>query len=397
MLRPFRVVLRSWGLPVKLRPGQGRFRRDMTRSAAKRIQAGALAVLLQLGAANAGTVTLVTPIAYGTHLPGLGAPARELAKAIKECSNGALALDLKEPGDGTLPHEILDKVSDGKVDAGFSTPGFWAAKLPAASLFGGFPFGPDAKGYLAWLNKGNGRALHQEMYDQAKVNVHVIPCGFGGAEAGGWFAKEITSKKDIDGLRMRIFGLGARVISRIGAVPVLVPGSELIEAFKKGKIDAAEVYTPAVDRTLGLQEVAKRLYMPGWHQPATLFELLINKDRWAALGPENQALIETTCGERLQATLSETAILQSSALSALTNQDGVQLLPWPQDVLDALREAWGEIAQEEGIRDYFFKEVLADLEKFEARSHGGQDSKAQDAKAPNAKAPAAADHKPAAP
>jgi len=362
------------------------------------IPAALLAALLCGSLARADTVTLVTPIAYGTHLPGLGAPARQLARTLKERSSGMLELDLKEPGDGTLPHEILDKVSDGKVDAGFSTGGFWAAKLPAATLFGGFPFGPDAKGYIAWLNQGNGRALYQEMYDQAKVNVHVIPCGFGGAEAGGWFAKEIASKKDIEGLRMRIFGLGARVMARIGAVPVLVPGNDLAQAFKKRKIDAAEVYTPAVDRTLGLQEEVKRLYMPGWHQPATVLELLLNKDRWAALGPERQQLIETTCGERLQATLSESATLQASALAALTNQDGVQVLPWPDDVLEALREAWGEIAREEGVRDYFFKEVLQDIEKFEARSQSATNGGAANAAAAPApeSEPAAAGQEPAA-
>lgn len=329
------------------------------------IQAALLAVFLHASVAAADTVTLVTPMVYGTHLPGLGAPARQLAKALEERSKGTLRLDLKEPGDGTVPHEILDKVSDGKVDAGFATAGFWAAKVPAASLFGGYPFGPDAQGYLAWFNRGNGRALYQEMYDQAKVKVHVIPCGFGGAEAGGWFAKEITSKEDIQGLRMRIFGLGARVVSRLGAVPVLVPGSGLFQAFDDGKIDAAEVYTPAVDRTLGLQDVVKHLYMPGWHQPATVFELLINEERWATLGPERQALLETTCGERLQTTLSQSASLQASALAALTNQDGVRVLLWPDGVLEASREAWGEIAREEGVRDYFFKEVLEDIERFE--------------------------------
>ncbi|ODS03981.1 hypothetical protein AUC71_06530 [Methyloceanibacter marginalis] len=263
--------------------------------------------------------------------------------------------------------------------------------MPAASLFGGYPFGPDAKGYLAWFNRGNGRGLYQEMYDQARVKVHVIPCGFGGAEAGGWFAKEITAKKDLEGLRMRIFGLGARVMSRLGVVPVLVPGSGLIDAFKDGKIDAAEIYTPAVDRTLGLQEMVKHLYMPGWHQPATVFELLINQERWAKLGPERQALIETTCGERLQTTLSESATLQASALAALTNQDGVRVLPWPGGVLEALREAWGEIAREEGVRDYFFKEVLEDIERFQA---GAEQTRL--GPAPQAAQPAAAGQQPAA-
>lgn len=342
----------------------------MERRAALVIRAALLVALLHASnpAVAADALTLVTPVGYGTHLPGLGKPARDLARALKERSNGTLQLELKEPGQGTLPHEILDKVSDGKVDAGFATPGLWAAKVPAASLFGGFPFGPDARGYLAWFDRGNGRALQQEMYDQARLNVHVIPCAFGGAEAGGWFAKEITSKVDIEGLRVRIFGLGARVMSRLGAVPVLIPTSGLAAAFGKKKIDAAEVYTPAVDRTLGLQDEVKRLYMPGWHQPATVFELLINRDRWKALGAERQELVEAACREMLQKTLSESAGLQAAALSSLSNQDGVRVEPWPDDVLEALRAAWGEIVREEGVRYYFFKEVLEDIGKFKARA-----------------------------
>jgi TRAP-type mannitol/chloroaromatic compound transport system substrate-binding protein len=335
----------------------------------------ALAVALVLmpvkgQAAEDDTVTLVTPLTYGTYLPGLGKPARTLARALKERSGGTLVLNLKQPGDGTLPHEILDKVSDGKVDAGFATAGFWAAKVPAAPLFGGFPFGPDAKGYLAWFDHGNGRKLYQEMYDQAGLKVHVLPCAFGGAEAGGWFAKEIHAKKDLDGLRMRIFGLGARVMSRLGTVPVLVAGGDLKQAFEKGKIDAAELYTPAVDREEGIQDEVKLIYMPGWHQPATVLELLINKERWNALGPERQGLIETTCRELLQSSLGESAGLQAAALASMSTKDGVRVLPWPEGVLDALREAWAEVAKEEGIRDYFFKEVLEDMKKFQASAAG---------------------------
>lgn len=358
------------------------------------LRAFALAAFLLAGplGAAAETVTLVTPVAYGTHLPGLGKPAMTLARTLKSRSARTLVLDLKEPGDGTLPHEILDKVSDGKVDAGFATAGFWAAKLPSATLFGGFPFGPDAKRYLAWFDRGNGRKLYQEMYDQAKLNVHVIPCAFGGAESGGWFAEEIDSKKDIDGLRMRIFGIGARVMSRLGAVPVLVPGSLLAGAFKQGKIDAAELYTPAVDATQGLQEVVKIVYMPGWHQPETVLELLINKNRWDGLSSKQQELIESACHDLLQSTLAESAGLQAAALASLSSKYSVRVLPWPDDVLDGLREAWDEIAKEEGTRDYFFKEILADLEKFESGASGAGSSPAP---APQADAPAASGPTPA--
>lgn len=323
------------------------------------------ALLASLPAAGE-TGTFITPIAYGTHVPGLGEPALSLARTLKERSEGAVVLDLQEPGYGTVPHEILDKVSDGKVDAGFATASFWAAKLPAAPLFGGFPFGPDASGYLAWFESGNGRALYQEMYDQAKLKVHVIPCGFGGAEAGLWSTKEIKKTKDIEGLRVRIFGLGARVMSQLGAVPVLLAGGQLPKAFERGQIAAAEFYTPAVDRAQGLQEAVKRIYSPGWHQPATVLEFLVNKDRWEALTKAQQSLIEETCHDMLLSTRVESASLQAAALASFSTEDNVRIVPLPDDVLGDLRAAWGEIAREEGTRDYFFKEVLEDISKFRA-------------------------------
>jgi TRAP-type mannitol/chloroaromatic compound transport system substrate-binding protein len=330
------------------------------------------ALMLLLGPssvrAETASVVLVTPLAYGTHLPGLGDSATKLAKLIRERSLNALQLDLKQPGDGTNPDEILDKVSDGKVDAGFSTASFWAAKLPAAALFAGFPFGPDAKTYLDWFDSGNGRSLYQEMYDHAGVKVHVIPCAFGGAEPGGWFAKEIKSKDDLKGLRMRIFGLGARVMSEAGATTVLIPGSKIAGAFDKKEIDAAELYTPAADLEQSFKDKVKLIYMPGWHQPETVLELLVNKDRWDGLAAEQRSLLDDVCKTMLQQSLADSARLQAEALAELTDKDGVRVLTWPDDVLAVFKEAWAKVAKDEGDRDYFFRAVLEDIDKFRNKS-----------------------------
>jgi TRAP-type mannitol/chloroaromatic compound transport system substrate-binding protein len=317
-------------------------------------------------AAGAEPVRLVTPLAYGTHLPGLGDSAAKLAKLVEERSAGALILDLKQPGDGTKPHEILDKVSAGIVDAGFATASLWAAKIPAASLFSGFPFGPDASEYLAWFERGNGRKLYQEMYDSAGLALHVMPCAFGGAESGGWFTKEIGIASDIKGLRMRIFGLGASVMSRLGATTVLMPGGDLAAAFAADKIDAAELYTPAVDEGQALKDRVKLIYVPGWQQPETVLELLINKDRWEKLSEPQRNTIGEACLANLKATLADNPALQARALANLTAMSGVWDEQWPGAVLSALRSAWGEIATEEGNQDYFFKTVLDDIAKFRA-------------------------------
>jgi TRAP-type mannitol/chloroaromatic compound transport system substrate-binding protein len=338
----------------------------------KRARALAMLVLpaaLATWPAAAEPVRLTMPVAYGTHLPGLGQPAASLAKLIKERSGGALVLELKQPGDGTEPQEILDKVASGAVDAGFATSSYWAAQLPPAALFSGYPFGPDADGYFAWFEQGNGRKLYQEMYDHAGLKVHVMPCAFGGAEAGGWFKKEITTPDDIKELRMRIFGLGGRVMARAGAATVLVPGGNILAAFDKGEIDAAELYPPAVDERQPLKDKVKLIYAPGWHQPETVMELIVNQERWAALSEHQRGLIEGACLATLQATLGETAKLQADALAKLAKA-GVKIEPWPQAVLAGLQAAWGEIAKEEGARDYFFRTVLDDIEKFLEKSQG---------------------------
>ena len=329
------------------------------------LAAGLLLVLRAGPGALSEPVRLVMPVVYGTHLPGLGEPAVRLAKLARQLSGGAIELDLKEPGDGTQPQEILDKVSQGSVDAGFATASFWAPRIPAAALFGGFPFGPDAKGYVDWFFAGNGRRLYQEMYDQTGFNVHVIPCAFGGAEASGWFAKEILKPDELKGLRMRSFGLVGRVMTHLGATTVLVPGGMLGYAFDKHQIDAAEFLTPAVDQRQRLQDHVKLIYMPGWHQPETVLELLINHDRWNALDDQQQTVLETACRATLLATLAESPRLQATALEELA-KDGVRVETWSDEMMKAFRRAWDEVAKEEGDRDEFFRTVLEDLEKFRA-------------------------------
>lgn len=49
-----------------------------------------------------------------------------------------------EPSKLVAPFEILDAVSSGKVNSGYTTAGYWAGSMPAASLFSSVPFGPEA-------------------------------------------------------------------------------------------------------------------------------------------------------------------------------------------------------------------------------------------------------------
>ena len=72
---------------------------------------------------------------------------------------------------------------------------------------------------------------------------------------------------------------------------------------------------PAIDTKLGFYKVAKFNYFPGWHQQATLFELLINKDVWENQMSERQRmLIETLCMASTLNTMAWTESIQAKVM-----------------------------------------------------------------------------------
>lgn len=314
-----------------------------------------------------GRVLLKTPIAFATNLPALGSPIVEVAERLNKISGGNIKMKVYEPGKLVAPPEILDAVSTGKVNSGYATAGYWQGKIPASALFSAVPFGPEASEYLAWLYYGNGRKLWQEMYDSYGYNVHNIPCAINAPETSGWFSKPIEKPEDLKGINMRFFGLGAKVMEKMGVGTVQLPGGEIFGALEKGAIDATEFSLPQIDQRLGFHKIVKYNYFPGWHQQATLHELLINKDTWNKLSPTQQEIIETTCKASITESLAEGEASQFEVL-AQSAEKGVELRYWNDTMLKAFKSSWDEVVVEQS-QNAFFKKVWDDMSQF----RGGYD------------------------
>ncbi|MEV8468959.1 TRAP transporter substrate-binding protein [Fluviibacterium sp. DFM31] len=322
------------------------------------------ASLIAAPAVAADKLLLKTPIAFSTALPGLGSPIPRVAEQLELMSGGTLKMKIYEPGKLVPPFEILDAVSSGKINSGYTTAGYWAGKIPAAPLFSAVPFGPEAGEYMAWLYYGNGRALYQEMYDQAGFNIHVIPCAIIAPETSGWFAKEINTPEDLDGLKMRFFGLGGKVMQKLGVATSLLPGGEIFPAMEKGAIDATEFSMPAIDARLGFHKLVKFNYFPGWHQQATVFELLVNKDVWNETNETHQAIIENTCKASMADSFAEGEAIQHDVLIDNVENNGVTIKQWSPEMLEIFRATWMEVAEEEAANDAYFAKVLNDMNEF---------------------------------
>jgi TRAP-type mannitol/chloroaromatic compound transport system substrate-binding protein len=328
------------------------------------VAAVAATAMVSAPAQAADKLLLKTPVAFSTALPGLGTPIVRVAKQLQVVSGGNIKMKVYEPGKLVPAFEILDAVSSGKINSGFATAGYWAGKIPAAPLFSAVPFGPEAGEYMAWLYYGNGEKLYQEMYDQAGYNVKVLPCTIIAPETSGWFAKEINKAEDLDGLKMRFFGLGGKVMQKLGVATSLLPGGDIFPALEKGAIDATEFSMPAIDQRLGFHKLVKYNYFPGWHQQATVFELLINKDVWNGLSETSQAQISVTCKAQMTESLAEGEAIQFAAMKKNVDENGVKLKVWSDEMLDTFRTTWNEVAKEEAKNNAFFAKVYGDLNTF---------------------------------
>lgn len=314
-------------------------------------------------ATAADRVMLKTPIAFGSHLPALGSSIVWVSEQLNLVSDGSIRMRLYEPDKLVNPAEILDAVASGKIDAGYATAGYWQGKMPAAALFSAVPFGPEAGEYMAWVYYGNGLSLYQEMYDEAGYNVKVLPCAMLSPETSGWFNKEINSADDLKGLNMRFFGLGGAVMEKLGVRTMQLPGGEIFGALEKGVIDASEFSQPAIDDMLGFSKVAKYNYFPGWHQQATLFELLINKDVWNGMSAGQQAMVDTTCKASMAQSIAEGEYSQFPVMEK-ARQKGVEIRYWNQDMLNLFEAKWEEVAAEKSAANPFFKKVWDDMTAF---------------------------------
>jgi len=299
--------------------------------------------------------------AYSGDLPQLGSLAKRASQNIWKVSNGQIEIKFFGPGTLVPSSEMFAAVASGVIDAAYSSPESWADKEPALQLFSGVPFGPSSGEYLAWVYFGGGQELLNEIYHPH--GIQSVLCGMIAPEASGWFRHSYTTPEDLLGLKMRTSGLGSKVLNKLGVETHTLQDEDIFLALENGKIDGAEFSMPAIDLKLGFHHLAGHYYFPGWHQPSSFFELIINKDRWDSLTITEQTQIETVCGDNIRYGLAEGEALQYDALKELTAK-GVTIKRWPVAILSALEDAWREVAIEESLTNSKFKDVWLSMSDF---------------------------------
>jgi TRAP-type mannitol/chloroaromatic compound transport system substrate-binding protein len=278
-------------------------------------------------------------------LPVLQEGCERLAKRVEEVSDGRIKIQVFAGGELVPPLESFQAVSDGTVEVGSGAAYYWAGKEPATQWFSAVPFGMNAQGMAAWFHGGDGLKLWEECY--AAFNLVPRPGGSTGVQMGGWFNKKINTIDDFKGLKMRIPGLGGKVLAKAGGTVVLLPGGEIFTSLERGVIDSTEWVGPLHDLRMGFWEAAKYYYYPGWHEPGTYLEYFFNKKAYESLPKDLQQILDAVCMENELWVLAQFEARNGAALQELITKHNVQLIQFPNDVLDSLRKLSQEVVEEE--------------------------------------------------
>ena len=296
------------------------------------------------------------------NFPGLGVAPEKFAKLVDEMSAGRLKVQVYGAGELVPGFEVFDAVSQGTVQMGHSGSYYWKGKIPASPIFGAIPFGMTATELNAWLHYGGGLALWEELYKPFGI----IPMAGGnsGAQFAGWFKKEIHSMEDLQGLKMRIPGLGGEVLKRAGAIPITLTGGEIFSSLQSGAIDATEWVGPYNDLAFGFYQAADYYYSSIWHEPGTGLEFLINEKAYGELPADLQKIIEVAARAVNEDTLDEYNARNNAAMQTLINKHNVEMRTLPAPVLAGLKAITDEVIQEQVAADPGFAKVWKSYSEF---------------------------------
>ena len=302
-------------------------------------------------------------MAWPKNTPGLAMAAERFAQTVTEMSNNRLSIKVYGAGELVGAFQVFDAVSAGNAEMGHSAAYYWRGKHPIFAVFGTVPFGMTAQETNGWLHHGGGLELWREAYEP--FNIVPFACGNSGVQMGGWFNKEINSLADVDGLKMRIPGLGGDVFERAGGVAVNIPGDEIYTSLQTGVIDATEWVGPFNDLAFGLHTVAQYYYYPGWQEPAAVLELLVNKEALESLPPDLQKIIEVAARAENQNLLDEYTARNQASLASMLDEHQVQLRHFPEDVLAAYKDHAQEVLDELATVDDLSERVVNSYRTFQ--------------------------------
>ena len=299
-------------------------------------------------------------------LPGLGTGAVRLGQRIQQMSGGKLEIKIFGAGELVPALQCFDAVSNGNAEMAHCPPYYWLNKSRAAAFFCAVPGGMTAQELNAWIYFGGGQQLWDELY--RPFGIRSFLAGNTGVQMGGWFKKPVNALEDIKGLKIRMPGLGGKVINELGGNAQTIPGGEVFNALQTGVIDAAEWVGPWNDLAFGFHKIAKNYYGPGFHEGGPGLELMLNIKAFESLTPELQQIVKVAAAAENIAMLSEYQANNLRSAEILQKRYGIELKQYPADILKAFFDTSEEVVRNVANDGSLEKRIYESYAKFRKAS-----------------------------
>ncbi|MCC7547259.1 MAG: ABC transporter substrate-binding protein [Burkholderiales bacterium] len=287
--------------------------------------------------------------------------AESLAQRVRTLTDGRFEIRVFAAGELVPGLQVLDACQEGTIECGQTQGFYYIGKNKAFAFDSALPFGLNARQHNAWLYAGGGLDLVRALYREHECIY--FPAGNTGAQMGGWYRRTVHDLAGFRGMKVRIPGIGGEIAARLGAVAQTIPGADIYPALEKGTIDAAEWVGPYDDEKLGFHRVAPHYYFPGWWEGSSCIGFVVNATEWDRLPGSYRAAFELAAAEANVRMIASYDAKNPQALARLVSQ-GVQLHPYPKDILVAALAAANALYDEESARNPVFAKFYASWRKF---------------------------------
>jgi len=216
--------------------------------------------------------------------------AQEWIKEIEKRTNGAVKINFYPAGSLTPAAKVYDGVVEGISDIGMSVFAYTPGRFPACELIDlphGYPNG--------WVATKVANDFYNKFKPAELDDVH--PLYFHAHGPGVIFTtkKPVRQMEDLKGLVIRSTGIGAKIVSALGAEGYGASQGEASELMSKGVVDGS--YTPR-EVLKGWKQADVVKYVTGCYDVGntTMMFIVMNKDKWNAL-PDNVKKVFTEVSE----------------------------------------------------------------------------------------------------
>ena len=289
--------------------------------------------------------------------------AEMFSRTVRALSGGRFEVSVHAAGELMPAFGVVDAIQNGTIEMAQTAPYYFTGKDAMFAFGCAVPFGLTARQMDSWMEHGNGRKLMDAFY--ANYNIKSRSAGNTGTQMGGWYRKEIKTVADLKGLKMRLGGgLFGEAMAKLGVVAQNMPAGEVYQALEKGTLDATEFVGPHDDEKLGFAKVAPYYYYPGWWEGGAELEFFINTKAYAALSPENQAIVDAASAVAARDMTAKYDALNPIALKRLVAAK-TQLKAFSKGIMDAGYKASMEVFAEHEAKSPEFKKIHQDMRAFQ--------------------------------